>query len=269
MNTSIKQSVLALLAGALALPALSAPVDLNDWTAESYNSVAGFPNGNWVVSGDGSSVTQQNNGQPTVFYSDFDAFGTEVTGRIRVNTSGDDDFIGFVLGYQPGYNTDSSADYLLVDWKQASQSFDFGGGSTSPGGNAPRGLAVSRVTGLPDADEFWQHANLSGTAASSGLEELARGNTLGNTGWVDFVEYEFTFDFGPNNLDVWVDGVLELSVTGTFANGRMGFYNFSQNNVVYSAFEVDEGSFPVPTPPGLLLLFGGLLVVFGRRRLTA
>lgn len=274
MQRMMKQSALGLLASALALPALSAPIDLNDWSAESYDSVSGFPDGDWAVSGDGSSVLQQNNGQPTLFYSDFDAFGTEVTGRIKVNTSGDDDFIGFVLGYQPGDNTSTSADYLLVDWKGNSQSFNFGGGSTSPGGDAPAGLAVSRVTGLPDADEFWQHDNLSGTPETSALEELARGTTLGNTGWTAGTEYEFSFDFGPNNLDVYVDSTLEMSINGSFANGRIGFYNFSQAQVNYSAFEVEQGSFPddpvsVPEPAGLALLFGGLMALWGRRRLAA
>ncbi len=274
MQRIMKQSALGLLASALALPALSAPIDLNDWSAESYDSVSGFPDGDWAVSGDGSSVLQQNNGQPTLFYSDFDAFGTEVTGRIKVNTSGDDDFIGFVLGYQPGDNTSTSADYLLVDWKGNSQFFNFGGGSTSPGGVAPAGLAASRVTGLPDADEFWQHDNLSGTPETSALEELARGTTLGNTGWTAGTEYEFSFDFGPNNLDVYVDSSLEMSINGSFANGRIGFYNFSQAQVNYSAFEVEQGSFPddpvsVPEPAGLALLFGGLMALWGRRRLVA
>lgn len=276
MRKTIKHGILGLLASGLALPAFSAPVNLNDWSAESYNSVSGFPNGNWAVSGDGSSVLQQNNGQPTLFYSDFNAFGTEVTGRIQVqNGSGDDDFIGFVLGYQPGYNTSTSADYLLVDWKGGNQSFNFGAPSSSPGGNAPAGLAVSRVTGWPDADEFWQHDNLAGTPGGSGLQELARGNNLGNTGWSSGTEYEFSFDFGPNNLDVYVDSILELSIAGSFANGRIGFYNFSQAQVNYSAFELEEGSFPdpeqpvsVPEPAGLGLLFGGLLALWGRRKLS-
>lgn len=275
MRKIMKQSALGLFAGVLALPAFSAPVDLNDWAAESYNSVSGFPNGDWVVSSDGSSVLQQNNGQPTLFYSDFNAFGTEVTGKIQVQSgAGDDDFIGFVLGYQPGYNTSTSADYLLVDWKAGTQSYDFGSPSDSPGGIAPLGLAVSRVTGWPDADEFWQHDNLGGTPLGSGLQELARGNTLGSTGWTAGTEYEFSFDFGPSNLDVYVDNTLELSITGSFANGRIGFYNFSQRQVNYSAFELEQGSFPddpvsVPEPAGLTLLFGGLLALWGRRRLAA
>lgn len=244
----------------------AATVDLNTWTAESYPAVAGFDPGVWTVAPDGSSVLQSVNGQPTFFYSDFNAQGTTVSGKIRVNQgAGDDDFVGFALGFNPGDSTNAAANYLLIDWKKVSQNFNFGAPSTSPGGDAPRGLAVSRVSGVPDADEFWQHANLNGTPAGSGLQELARGATLADVGWVEGQEYEFEFEFGPNNLVVRVDGVEQFNLGGAFGNGRMAFYNFSQANVRYSAFEVDPGPFPV-AEPGVLALVGLSLLGLGLSR---
>lgn len=248
-----------LLVLTLLVPGLSvaAPVNLNTWTAESYPAVSGFGAGVWTVVPDGSSVLQSVNGQPTLFYSDFNAFNTQVKGKIKVGADGDDDFVGFVLGFQPGDTSSSTADYLLVDWKQGTQSFDFGSPSTTPGTTAFVGLAASRVTGIPTADEFWGHTNFS-SHTGGGLVELARGSNRGSTGWVDNVEYEFEFVFTPSNLKVFVDGTLEMDLFGTFSDGRLGFYNFSQSQVTYSAFSVDPAPSPVPEPSTMLLLGSGL-----------
>jgi hypothetical protein len=235
------------------------PVNLNTWTAESYLSVPGSPNGVWNVSPGGNSVTQAQNGQSTFFYSDFNALNTEVSGKVRANGSGDDDFIGFALGFQPGDSTNNTADYLLVDWKRGTQDFNFGGNST-PGSTAFAGLAVSLVTGIPTADEFWGHVDFPQNP-NGGLTQLARGTTLGSTGWGIGQEYEFDFVFTPTNLQVFVDGNLELNINGTFNNGRLAFYNFSEANVTYSAFEVKDipPEPPTSTPEPSTILGLGVL----------
>ena len=235
---------LALLALTVAVPAAAAqiPVDLNTWSDESYPAVSGFGAGVWTVAPDGSSVHQSVNGQPTLFYSDFNVFNNEVEGQITVG-GGDDDFVGFVLGYEPSNVTNPGAEYLLVDWKAGTQGFDFGAPSCTPGGTAPAGLAVSRVIGVPTADEFWSHVNFDEPACSdltNGLEELARGTSLGNVGWTAGQTYTFKFDIDADSLKVYVDGVLEIDITGSFSNGRMGFYNFSQADVTYNAFTLDS-----------------------------
>jgi len=254
----------AVMASLLAPPIASADsVDLSTWTAESYPAVSGFGAGVWTVSAGGDTVTQSVNGQPTLFFSDFDAMGTDVRGTIRV-TGSDDDFMGFVLGFDPGDTSSSGADYLLIDWKGANQDFDFGNPSTTPGGLAPAGLAVSRVTGVPTADEFWQHTNYA-SHTGGGLTELARGTNLGATGWARNTDYVFRFVFHGSQLQVYVDDVLELDIAGSFSNGRIGFYNFSQAGVVYSAFTVEDAP-PIPEPATLSLLGVGMAAIAVRRR---
>lgn len=242
--------------------AAQVPVNLNTWTAQSYPAVSGFDPGIWTVAPDGNSVRQSVNGQPTMFAGDFNAQGTEVSGRIRVNTQNDDDFIGFALGYRLGDITNSASDYLLVDWKQGDQYFNFSSPSNTPGSTANNGLAVSRVTGIPTADEFWGHTNFADDVGG-GLAELARGNTLGGTGWATGTTYDFRFVFLTNLLQVFVNDVLELNVNGAFNDGSMAFYNFSQADVTYSAFTVKPASTIVPEPASMALLASGLLVIGG------
>lgn len=243
MNVAIR-SAEGLLLLALCVPPRSVypqsiPVDFGKWTAESYPAVSGFAPGDWDPGEDG--VFQSANGQPTLFYSDFAAFNTSFEGRIKVE-GGDDDYIGFVLGFNPGDTDNPNADYLLVDWRAGRQPYDFPAPSCTPASTAERGLAVSRVFGLPTADEFWGHTNFDSPACSdlsSGLEALARGVNLGDKGWVAQQDYRFRFDFTANSLKVFVDDGLELEIAGSFKNGKLGFYNFSQPSVRYSGFTVE------------------------------
>lgn len=248
LNKVRVHNAVALVLAALAVPQLGSaqgaqPIDLSTWTAESYPVVSGFPPGSWSIAPDGLSAVQHNNGQPTLFCSDFNAQGTRLEGAIAVETTGDDDFIGFALGYQLGDISNPSADYLLLDWKQGDQWYDLGAPSCTPGSTAFAGLAVSRVTGIPTADEFWGHLDFNWPACSplgDGLTELARATTRGNVGWTDWQTFTFAFEFTSTSLRVFVDGTPEIDITGSFADGSFCFYNFSQSLVRYSGFTVES-----------------------------
>jgi hypothetical protein len=144
------------------------------------------------------------------------------------------------LGFHPEDTNNHSADYLLIDWKSnfpgEDLNHDFGGPSCGPGGLAKEGLAVSRVTGIPTADEFWQHTDqdVACSPKGEGVTEIDRAATLKSTGWVLDHEYDFNFEFSETSLKVYVDGVLEINIKGNFSDGRLAFYNFSQAGVTYS-----------------------------------
>jgi hypothetical protein len=214
------------------------PINLTPWTAESYAAVSSFPAGVWSVAPGGLTVVQSQNGQPTVFHSDFNLYNLRIEGQVSVSAS-DDDFIGFALGYQPGDVGNPNADYLLLDWKRATQNFNFGAPSCTPGSASLEGLAISRVQGVPTADELWGHVDLNTAPCSTPndrVTELQRGATLGSTGWQAGQVYTFAIDYTPNRVVVHVNGVQQIDLTGTFGNGRVAFYNFSQAGVTYSAF---------------------------------
>lgn len=243
MKGFVATAVVALTTAA----ANAAPVDLTGWVAEG--------NGTWNLQAGNNAVLQTQNGSPTVFHNNSaSSQGSQLSGTIRVQTTGDDDFIGFVLGYHAGDLGNGSADYLLVDWKQNTQ----GGFSCS----APAGLAISHVTGpLGNDSGGWCHA------PANNVTELARATNLGSTGWADNTTYTFDLVFTPTLVQVKVNDALELSVAGSFPDGGFGFYNYSQAQVLYAGIEETA----VPAPAGLLLM-GPVLGLAGltlRRRRTA
>ncbi|MBO0217155.1 hypothetical protein J0676_27180, partial [Vibrio sp. Vb2880] len=53
-------------------------------------------------------------------------------------------------------------------------------------------------------------------------------------GWQDKKEYEFQLDIKPDNFTLSIDGDEIFSIDGNFHDGRIGFYNNSQKDVLYS-----------------------------------
>jgi hypothetical protein len=259
-----------MVASCFVLPALAnaAPVDLSGWIENGFKGNNGA--GTWTTQGvDNDSVLQSINGQPTVFFeSGNNAQGTALSGTIKVNTGGDDDFVGFFLGYQNGELNSTSADFWMIDWKQGNQS------------GALAGLALSHVSGDiangGNADPvFWEH--------TGAVNEVQRADNLGSTGWVDLQEYTFDLIFTSTLIQVKVDGVLELDYTGNFTDGAFGFYNYSQSNVLYAGITEEDipfcEQFPkdpkcsvggtVPVPTTLALLGLGLVGLGWTRRKKA
>lgn len=219
-------------------------VDLSTWESDGQ--------GTWTVQPGNDSVIQTVNGVPGVFFKNgSNARGTAISGEITVKTTGDDDFIGFVLGYQDNELRSASADYWLIDWKQGDQS------------PAVDGLALSHVTNGTVESSFWAH--------TPGVDEVARGNTLGSTGWLDLTTYSFDIIHTASLIQVKVNGTIELSVSNVdagvaeFGDGAYGFYNYSQSNVEYAG--ITERVVPpvipsVPEPATLAIFalgFVGLL----------
>lgn len=258
------QMMMAATAALVSGSAFAAPVDLSTWTDEAVNNGGRF----WDVQGVGNdSVFQSVNGNPTVFFeAGANDQGTSLSGQITVETTGDDDFIGFVLGYQSGELNSANADFLLIDWKQNDQ------------GAAVDGLAISRVTGDTDsapANDYWAHIGV--------VQELQRASTLGSTGWLDNTTYTFDLEFTSSLVRVFVNGGLEISLTAadaglaSFEDGAFGFYNYSQGSVRYAGItedvvpdpDPDPDPTPVPAPAALGLLglgLAGLGVIRRRRR---
>lgn len=257
----MRQLALTVIMGvAAAVPAARAatevPVDLRSW---QQRGPAG--NGNWTVAADGSSVFQSINGDPTFFVSPgTSTINTTLRGRIKVETSSDDDLVGFVFGYKAPVASGNDMDYVLVDWKQGNQASD--------GFTSFEGFSLNRVQGtitnyIPG---FW------GRTTSTGFTSLATqyGSSLG---WQDNTEYTFSILYQADRLKFEVaggsfgSGQVIFDVAGNFPDGAFGFYNYSQASVRYSGLTL-ENTPPVPEPATWAMLLAGFAAMglLARRR---
>ena len=192
-------------------------VNLAPWTVVQYEFGAGSqPNASWQRDATNSVVTQTINADASILLSDFNLSNAQMEGTWRVNTSSDDDFIGFVFGYQ------NPEHFYLFDWKQASQD------------GADRGMSLKVVNADSPltGDDVWP-------TAGSG----SRVRTLfhNNIGWAEFTDYQFTLQFHPGEIRITVKRgatvLADFTVNdATYTNGRFGFYNHSQAQVRYSGF---------------------------------
>jgi hypothetical protein len=219
----------------------AAPVDFTTFMVEHFpeSDVGNFPLAMWTTTP--TNATLNSDASVNVFYSPLSPLNKRIAGTITPGT--DDDVVGLVFGFEPGdAQLGSTADYILLDWKGANQNFNFadappieppnGFHDLTAGGTMPVGLALSRVTGRPTADEFWQHQDLAQTdgANQGGVQQLARGSTLGSapynrTGGSHLFEVLYT----SSQVQVNVDGVLQMSVSGNFPDGRFGLYTLNQS----------------------------------------
>jgi hypothetical protein len=259
------------------------PATLVDWTVEHRGAIEPHQHlGEWLVQPHGAAALQMNNvGFPTVMYGDTDLPAGQ-RGRVdlAVESTADDDWVGLVLGFQPGDTANPAADWLVLDWRRVAQSIA-ATPCVSGGGTTWEGLAVSRVRGIGNQFEFQHHETDDPTGVDSscsdgqGLEELARGSTRGGRpvglghvaarwpirttdpaqhdppSW-DLHPQRVEVEYTPENLKVWVNDTLEIDLDSPpgdpFPMGRIGFYNVSQGAARYigydaePVFTMDEGA---------------------------
>ncbi len=203
-------------------------LDLSTWTQEGK-----LEDGNWIVASDGTSVLQTINtyfdppGAPTFFVSPENHLNTTLRGKLKVETTADDDYIGFMFGYQSPVTANGDAvndfEFLLFDWRKSSQ--------TGLGFTSLEGFSLVRVNGNIDdfVPGFFGHVN------SSEFEILVT-DFGSDKGWVSNTEYDFELLYKSDRIKISINNETIFDVLGSFPEGRFGFYNFSQAQVRYSDF---------------------------------
>ena len=181
----------------------------------------------YAFENNGLVATQSRNPMASVYLNDTVLpESVVVTGRFSVETSADDDLIGFVFGWQDPEH------FYLLDWKQTDQS-DRSCGLAEEGATLK---VASSVTTLDDCTDFWRSA---GTDRVKPIVPVNR-NTKG---WDDRVVYDIRLVFRPGEINIQItQGTTEVvsisSRDKTYTSGKFGFYNYSQQGVRYEFFSI-------------------------------
>lgn len=84
--------------------AYAAPIDLSSWTPLTLNFPGGQGAGSWVLEPGNTAVKQVINADPSFFLNNQNTASYSVDGSWEVTTTSDDDYMGFVFGYQNSSN---------------------------------------------------------------------------------------------------------------------------------------------------------------------
>lgn len=258
MRIKLASSVVALIAilNMSVSNVYAAPIDLSSWSELTLQYPGGQPSGSWVYDAGNTAVVQVINADPSFFLNNLNQTSYSMDGTWQVTTSSDDDYMGFVFGYQ------NSSNFYLFDWKQGSQSY---AGQTAAEGMTIKKFQGATGDGLADLSlgEFWENQSDVGDMS------ILATNHSSTAGWQDNVLYNFHLDFNviPGMMSIIVkQGSTELwnisFSDSTFTSGQFGFYNFSQASVRYEGFEQTGGvvvpTNPVPEPGSMALISLGL-----------
>lgn len=215
-------------------------VTFEEWvTTGDSTSTAACAGGGWILGlGDSTLSSQCNSLFPLMYMGPDTLINVKITGTFEVATNADDDYVGFVFGFQDtwdytwkGGNMDTMYhNYYLFDWKK--------NGQTWSGYTAQEGFSLCKVdtavarTNPQVFPNFWNHNN------SNGFQVLQTQFST-TSGWVSYTEYDFELYYTPTRAVIKIDTDTIFDQSGCFEPGLFGFYSFSQQGTDYWDFNYE------------------------------
>ncbi|XP_061457861.1 cartilage oligomeric matrix protein [Rhineura floridana] len=213
----------------------NAQVKLTDF--RQYQTVVLDPEGdaqidpNWIVLNQGMEIVQTMNSDPglAVGYTAFN--GVDFEGTFHVNTATDDDYAGFIFGYQ------DSASFYVVMWKQMEQTY----WQANPfRAVAEPGIQLKTVKSKTGPGEFLRNS-LWHTGDTADQVKLLWKDPR-NVGWKDKTSYRWFLQHRPQVGYIrarFYEGSELVADTGvvldtTMRGGRLGVFCFSQENIIWA-----------------------------------
>lgn len=211
-----------------------------DWGYVLIDILLGTPDPEWVFSDGNDEVCEPNNGPATALVCDGWELDQDAKANVvfEVKTEADNDWIGFVFGWQDWGH------FYSFTWKKGPQLVDLGNLDCLPIGTFPGGMMVKAIDAIVEGDVNCRDMHENANTLHSELIWSPGDSPDTNVGWEENTTYLF-------NLDMSVDQGFILTITNaetdetvavidsedmTYPDGQFGIFSASQAESCFSGF---------------------------------